>query len=45
MTYYYEISIHLLKFEILISFNTEIKTPEPSDLSNYEGVKPKEYLS
>lgn len=42
---YYEISIHLLKFEILILFNTEIKTPEPSDLSNYEGVKPKEYLS
>lgn len=47
MTFYYEISIPgtFVNIEILIWFNTEIKTPEPSDLSNYEGVKPKEYLS
>lgn len=45
MTFYYKIGEHFVHIKILIWFNTEIKTSEPSDLSNYEGVKPEESLS
>lgn len=45
MTFYYKIGKHFVHIKILIWFNTEIKTFEPSDLSNYEDVKPEECLS
>lgn len=40
MTFYYKIGEHFVPIKILIWFNTEIKTSEPSDLSNYDDVKP-----